>query len=160
LGEQIQEGAAAPRTRQAEAVAVGDGASPPVVVARRPVRMRTSRTVGRIESAKAATPQRRHLRMPDLIEIVGEANAVRLCRAFPGARIPPLLPWLQQKRMATVIQRWRDGYDVKTLSSLYRLSPITIRAIIRRYRQAHSRTSEDTSAPALRILRVGGQDRD
>jgi hypothetical protein len=122
--------------------------------------MRTSRTVARIESAKAATPHRRCLRMAELIEIVGEANAVRLCRAFPGARLPSLLPWLQQKRMAAVIQRWRNGYDVETLSSLYRLSPITIRAIIRRYKQAHSPTPQDASAPALRVLTSGGWDRD
>ena len=106
-------------------------------------RPRPSRTVGTIESVRSQAIGSRHLRMQDLIEVVGEAKAIRLCRDFPGAHLPPLLRWFQHRRMDAVARRWRQGWDVKALSRVYGVSPITIRGIIRRDRQSSGGTRSD-----------------
>jgi hypothetical protein len=86
--------------------------------------------------------------MQNLVEVVGEARAIRLCRDFPGARLPPLLRWFQHRRMAAIVHRWRQGWDVKVLSRVYGLSPITIRAIIRPYKQSPGGATTADQSPA------------
>lgn len=85
------------------------------------------------------------VKFQDLADLIGEKNAVRVCKHFAELLIPSPLQVLRAKRDYAIFKEWDDGVTVSELSAKYSLAPHVIRAKVTKMLKSRThRLKEDT----------------
>jgi hypothetical protein len=78
----------------------------------------------------------------DLVALLGERDALRLCRRFPSQYLPSAREILREKRNRAIWRDYRKGAQIGELAAKYSMPPARIRAMITKLRQQEKDSEE------------------
>jgi hypothetical protein len=96
------------------------------------------------------TKRGRRLSIPVLVGLVGERNAVRLCRSWSKHQIPSLEPYLRARRDQAALRDYTLGWSLRDISLKYRVDFRYLKRLVSRNRRRAP--SEPTRYPTIRQL--------
>jgi hypothetical protein len=102
------------------------------------------------QQAKTTKFKKTQIPFAELIALIGERAAVRLCKAYGGRRVPSLLKFLQVKRDQAVLRAHAEGVPAPILIMRFNIPPKRLEKLLRLRRRLAS--TARAKAPTIRDL--------